>query len=69
MCLVMRVAACMCTLPALQAEEDRRRVLEAVRSVFEHLASGLVLLMADPVRAATLAAWLLGVAAGYFVLK
>ncbi|KAG5187035.1 P-loop containing nucleoside triphosphate hydrolase protein [Tribonema minus] len=52
-----------------KAEEDRKRVLEAVRTVFEHLATGVVVLLSDPMKAAAVAAWLLGLAAGYFILR
>ncbi|CAM9405685.1 unnamed protein product [Ectocarpus sp. 6 AP-2014] len=52
-----------------QGEEDRRRTQEAINTVLAHLASAVYGLVSDPRRALTLTSWLLGLLAGYMVLK
>ncbi|CAM9889849.1 unnamed protein product, partial [Ectocarpus fasciculatus] len=52
-----------------QGEEDRRRTQEAINTVLAHLTSGVYGLVSDPRRALTLTSWLLGLLAGYMVLK
>ncbi|CAM9875822.1 unnamed protein product [Scytosiphon promiscuus] len=52
-----------------QGDEDRKRTQEAINTVLAHISSGAIGLMADPRRAVMLASWLLGLAAGYLVLR
>jgi Domain of unknown function (DUF3523) len=52
-----------------QAEEERKRVLITVQSIFEHIAVGALALLSNPWHAIGIAGWILGITAGYFILK
>jgi Domain of unknown function (DUF3523) len=52
-----------------QAEEERKRVLLTVQSIFEYISVGALALLSNPWHAIGIAGWLLGITAGYFILK
>jgi Domain of unknown function (DUF3523) len=52
-----------------QAEEERKRVLLTVQSIFEHIAVGALALLSNPWHAIGIAGWILGITAGYLILK
>ncbi|CAM9102408.1 unnamed protein product [Hapterophycus canaliculatus] len=52
-----------------QGNEDRKRTQEAINTVLAHVSSGAVGLMSDPRRAVMLTTWILGLLAGYLVLR
>jgi ATPase family AAA domain-containing protein 3A/B len=52
-----------------QAEEDRRRLLEGINSIFQHLSDAVIELSSRPAQLAWATAWFLGLCTAYFVLR